>query len=90
MVSVLRSGTVAKDGAAENNKGDFLADFVVNPAEEFFDVIKGNVAHMSNAESLFFELAVTVSENGIVLLLDGIDGLSDIDASGIFDRGEGV
>jgi len=44
---------------------------------------------MSDSEGLFFQFAVAVSKNGIVLFLQGIDGFGDIDASGVPDSGEG-
>ena len=40
--------------AAKNNKADSSADFIVNPAEQFFEVAKSNITHMSDSEGLFF------------------------------------
>ena len=63
-----------------------LSDFLVDPSEQLFQVVESNVTHVGDSERLFFELAVAVSENGIVLVLNSFDSFGDVYAAGVLDR----
>jgi len=55
-----------------------LVNLFVDPGEQLFEVVEGDVTHVGDSERLFFELAVAVSEDRIVLGLNGPDSLSHV------------
>ena len=63
-----------------------LSDFFVDPSEQLFQVVESDITHVGDSESLFFQLAVAVSENSIVLVLQGFDSFGNIYATGVLDR----
>ena len=71
---------------AFNDRYDLLTNLVVDPSEQLFEVVERDVTHVGDSESFFFQLAVAVSENGIVLFLDCFDSLGNFDAASVLDR----
>lgn len=50
------------------NKTDsgLLFSFFVDPAADFFDILQRDIAHVSDAESLVFQVAVAVADNQVM------------------------
>ena len=73
--------TVPEKKAHSNRGLIILVDFFVYPSEQLFQVAEGDITHVGDSERFFFQLAVAVTEDCIVLFLNRFDSFGDINAA---------